>query len=95
MFRTLGDNVIIKPDSDSWKTKHPRWDENNNPISYELESGTVMAVGPGSWYQGSYEPVGVEVGQRVLFEAGRGDPVTYHGEVYLQFNGYDIVGIEE
>jgi co-chaperonin GroES (HSP10) len=95
MFKALGAAVIIKPENEFWKEKHPYRDDDNNVIVYELEAGEVVSVGPGSFSSGFYEPVGVKVGDRVFFEPDDPRPISYQGETYIKIESYEIVGVED
>lgn len=59
-----------------------------------LESGTVVAVGPGYTNEdGSYRPLSVAVGDTVYLN---GNPLEfmYDGQTYLLFSERDLIGVE-
>ena len=57
-------------------------------------TGIVMAVGPGTYSSnGAHIPVGVEVGQTVLFNKMAGVEVTHQGEDYILMEEMRIDGI--
>lgn len=56
---------------------------------------TVIAVGPGKVEDGKTIPVGVEVGQRVIFKQYAGTDVKYDNKEYLIVESKDILAIIE
>jgi co-chaperonin GroES (HSP10) len=94
MFKALGATVIIKPETEFWTKKYEYRDADNKVIPYELEAGTVVSVGPGSFSAGFYEPVGVKVGDRVFFEPSDPRPILYKGETFVTIESYEIVGVD-
>ena len=57
----------------------------------ETGQGVVVAVGPGTRQEdGSYDPVSIEVGDRVII--GNGEEVTVDGEVLWLVFEQDIIG---
>ena len=58
------------------------------------EQAEVVAVGPGKMLEsGQRSPVGVEVGQTVLFRKFTPDEVELDGEKYLIVRAEDIIAI--
>lgn len=58
------------------------------------EQAEVVAVGPGKMLEnGQLSPVGVEVGQTVLFKKYTPDEVEFDGEKYLIVRAEDIIAI--
>lgn len=58
------------------------------------EQAEVVAVGPGKMLEsGQLDPVGVEVGQTVLFRKFTPDEVELDGEKYLIVRAQDIIAI--
>ena len=95
MFKVLGDLIILRPHNDSWKTK-PSWkDEAGLNLPQKLEKGTVVGVGTGEWYQGSYKPIPVKEGDVVIYKVGDGYPVEWEGLTYIELWNGDIIGVIE
>lgn len=56
---------------------------------------TVVAVGPGKKEDGVLVPMGVEVGQTVIFKQYAGTDVTHQNKEYLIVEVKDILAIVE
>ena len=52
--------------------------------------GFVVAVGPGNYYRGEYEPMEVEVGTRIAFNKFAGKDITHAGEEYKVMRTDDV-----
>ena len=61
------------------------------------QQGTVLAVGPGKRAESSGEviPVGIEVGQTVLYSKYGGTEVTVDGTEVLVLNARDVLAVVE
>ena len=61
------------------------------------QQGTVLAVGPGkrSEQSGEIIPLGIEVGQTVLYSKYGGTEVTVAGDEVLVLNARDVLAIVE
>jgi len=61
------------------------------------QQGTVLAVGPGkrSEQSGEIIPLGIEVGQTVLYSKYGGTEVTANGDDVLVLNARDVLAIVE
>ncbi len=69
----LGELVAVHPDDKHERVKLPDWQR-------EL-TGTVIAVGPGRQLaNGDHAPMGVQVGDRVLFGAAVGMESVFDGK---------------
>jgi chaperonin GroES len=85
-IRPLGDKVLIRPlGDDEFGTTSPSGIIIPETVDRDkADRGEVVAVGPGRHEEGSDKriPVGVEVGDKVIFQWG--DKVEYEGvEYYL------------
>jgi chaperonin GroES len=62
----------------------------------ELDTATVLAVGPGKRNKKSQSiPLLVTVGDRVTFTKGVGEKVKIYGKDYLILKEHEIIGIVE
>ena len=93
-FRPLQDRVLIKPLDTEEKTKGgiiiP------DTAKEKPMQGKVLAVGPGARDEnGKLQPVGVKVGDRILYGKWTGSEVKIDGEDLLIMKESDIMGILE
>lgn len=63
--------------------------------SEEKNIGLVTAVGPGLYKDGTYLPMHVKVGDKVLFKSYAAESVTVENKKYLIVKEIDILGIIE
>ena len=94
MIRPLNDRIVARPMAKQELTKGgiviPD-SAKEKPIEAE-----VIAVGPGRTKKdGSLLPIGLEVGQRVLFAKYSGTEVTFGGQAHLILQERDILAIVE
>jgi chaperonin GroES len=59
------------------------------------QEGTVLAVGPGRFEDGTRVPLDVKVGDTVLYSKYGGTEVKYGGEEYLVLSARDVLAIIE
>ena len=59
------------------------------------QEGTVLAVGPGRFEDGTRVPLDVQVGDKVLYSKYGGTEVKYAGEEYLVLSARDVLAIIE
>ena len=59
------------------------------------QEGTVLAVGPGRFEDGSRVPLDVQVGDKVLYSKYGGTEVKYAGEEYLVLSARDVLAVIE
>jgi chaperonin GroES len=59
------------------------------------QEGTVLAVGPGRFEDGTRVPLDVKVGDTVLYSKYGGTEVKYSGEEYLVLSARDVLAIIE
>ncbi len=93
-FRPLHDRVVVKRVQEEQKTKGgiiiP------DTAQEKPMQGEVLAVGPGARNdKGDLVPMGVEVGQRVLFGKWSGTEVKIDNEELLIMKESDIMGVIE
>jgi chaperonin GroES len=90
-LKPLGDRVLI------------RIEETENALPSGLvipdtakekpQEGTVVAVGPGSYHEGTRIPLDVKEGDRVLFSKYGGTEVKVGGEEFMMLNERDVLAI--
>jgi len=59
------------------------------------QEGTVLAVGPGRFEDGSRVPLDVSVGDTVVFSKYGGTEVKYNNEDYLVLSARDVLAVIE
>ena len=94
-LRPLGDRVVVKPLSEDEVTKAgiilPDTIEKERP-----EKGEVIAVGPGRMLEnGHIAPMGVKVGDKVVFKKYSPDEVKIDGKEHLLISETDIMAVIE
>jgi chaperonin GroES len=57
--------------------------------------GEVMAVGPGRFEDGNLVPMGVKVGDRVIYSKYGGNEYKYKGDEYVILQARDIYAVIE
>ena len=93
IYVTTADRVIVKPEPLEKKT-------NSGLIMAKSEfdvvnKGTVVQIGPGRTTKKNVTiPVGVSVGDRIMFDGGAGIPIQVDGESFLILKETEIIGIE-
>jgi chaperonin GroES len=94
-LRPLGDRVVVKPLSKDEVTKSgiilPETVEKERP-----ERGEIIAIGPGKLLDdGRFAPMGVKVGDKVVFKKYSPDEVKVDGEEVLVISESDIMAVIE
>ncbi len=94
-IKPLHDNVVIAPLSDEKTTQSgivlPETADKEKP-----EKGEVLAVGPGKKMEnGQISPIGVKVGDKVLFKKYSPDEIKIDGKEYLLLGESDILAVLE
>lgn len=94
-LRPLGDRVVVKPFTKDEVTKSgiiiPDTIDKERP-----ERGEVIAVGPGKTLEnGSTAPMGVKVGDKVVFKKYSPDEVKVDDQEYLVISESDIMAVIE
>ena len=59
------------------------------------QEGTVIAVGPGRFDDGTRVPLDVKVGDTVIYSKYGGTEVKYAGEEYLVLSARDVLAVIE
>ena len=84
----LSDRVIVKVDEAETMTKGGIIIPD---AAKEIPlKGVVVAVGPGSYYNGEYEPMGITVGEKVVFNKFAGKEYEHNGEEFKVMRIQDI-----
>ena len=93
-LRPLHDRVIVKRVENETKTASGIVIPDS--AAEKPDQGEVLAVGPGKKNdKGELSPVGVKVGDRVLFGKYSGTEVKVDGEEYLVMREEDIFAVVE
>ncbi|HLD30576.1 MAG TPA: co-chaperone GroES [Patescibacteria group bacterium] len=92
-IKPLGDRVVIKPILEDKTTKSgivlPQTVDKEKP-----EQGEVLAIGPGKILDnGQVSPMGVKVGDKVMFKKYSPDEIKIEGEELLIISEGDILAI--
>jgi len=93
--KPLNDHVLVKPLSKTETTKSgiviPDTVEKERP-----ERGEVLAVGPGKLLEdGKRAPMGVKVGDKIMFKKYGPDEVKIDGQELLILDEADIIAVLE
>ena len=91
-FRPLQDRILLKRLTGEEKTKGgiiiP------DAAKEKPQEGEVMAVGTGRFLDtGKIQPLGVKVGEKVLFGKYSGSEIKIEGEEYIIVREDDVLGI--
>ena len=93
-LRPLGDRVVVKPLPQEEVTKSGiilHTDSKERP-----ERGEIVAIGGGKLLDnGSFAPMGVKVGDQVVFKKYSPDEVKIDGEEFLVISESDIMAVLE
>jgi co-chaperonin GroES (HSP10) len=92
MFQAVGDKIIVKPNDDSWKTSHEKY-QGDIRVATPLMTGVIVAMGPGEWVDREYAPQDYDIGSHVFFSYFD-QAIEFQGDVYLIVDDYGIVGVE-
>ena len=94
-LKPLDDRIVVKPNEAETQTASGLVIPDT--AKEKPQQGTVLAVGPGKRAESSGEviPVGIEVGQTVLYSKYGGTEVTVAGEEVLVLNARDVLAIVE
>lgn len=86
----LEDKIIVKQAEAETQTASGLYIPDN--AKEKPQQGEVLAVGPGRHADdGSLIPVGVKVGDKVLYSKYGGTEVHYQGEDYLIVSAHDVL----
>lgn len=92
-LKPLSDLIIVRPDA---AVTHFGLIELAKSSQEEAKSGIVLATGPGRLRDnGKFEPMMVEVGQRVLYSEYAKEKFKHGGEILFTMHDDDVLGILE
>jgi len=94
-LKPLDDRIVVKPNEAETQTASGLVIPDT--AKEKPQQGVVLAVGPGKRAETSGEiiPVGIEVGQTVLYSKYGGTEVSSGGEDVLVLNARDVLAIVE
>jgi len=94
-LKPLDDRIVVKPNEAETQTASGLVIPDT--AKEKPQQGVVLAVGPGKRAENSGEiiPVGIEVGQTVLYSKYGGTEVTSNGEDVLVLNARDVLAVVE
>ena len=94
-LKPLDDRIVVKPNEAETQTASGLVIPDT--AKEKPQQGTVLAVGPGKRAEttGEVIPVGIEVGQTVLYSKYGGTEVTVAGDEVLVLNARDVLAIVE
>lgn len=91
-FTPLSDRVLIAPDPVEETTEGgiilQQTDTNASPTK-----GEVITMGPGRYDNGKLLPMGVKIGDRVIWTKFAGSHITVDGDDFLLMRESDITGV--
>ncbi|HEU4868451.1 MAG TPA: co-chaperone GroES [Actinomycetota bacterium] len=90
-LKPLGDRVLIK--IEETENALPSGLVIPDTAKEKPQEGTVVAVGPGSYQDGTRVPLDVKEGDRVLFSKYGGTEVKVGGEEFMMLNERDVLAI--
>jgi len=94
-LKPLDDRIVVKPNEAEQTTASGLVIPDT--AKEKPQQGKVLAVGPGRWSddEGQHFPLGIEVGQTVLYSKYGGTEVTVDGEDLLILSSRDVLAIVE
>ena len=94
-LKPLDDRIVVKPNEAETQTASGLVIPDT--AKEKPQQGVVLAVGPGKRAESSGEimPVGIEVGQTVLYSKYGGTEVSSNGEDVLVLNARDVLAVVE
>ncbi len=92
-IQPLADRVVVKPASKEETTTMSGIIIPDTVDKEKPAQGKVVAVGPGRYDDGDLLPMGVKVGQTVLFSKYGYDEVKIEGEMYYILSESQILAI--
>jgi chaperonin GroES len=94
-LKPLDDRIVVKPNEAETQTASGLVIPDT--AKEKPQQGTVLAVGPGKRAESTGEiiPVGIEVGQTVLYSKYGGTEVTIDGEDLLILSSRDVLAVVE
>jgi chaperonin GroES len=94
-LKPLDDRIVVKPNEAETQTASGLVIPDT--AKEKPQQGTVLAVGPGkrSEQSGEIIPLGIAVGQTVLYSKYGGTEITVAGDDVLVLNARDVLAIVE
>jgi chaperonin GroES len=90
-LKPLGDRVLIKVEET--ENALPSGLVIPDTAKEKPQEGVVVAVGPGSYHEGTRIPLDVKEGDRVLFSKYGGTEVKVGGEELMILNERDVLAV--
>ncbi|MGH2773748.1 MAG: co-chaperone GroES [Actinomycetota bacterium] len=90
-IKPLADRVVVRPEDTNEAL--PSGLVIPDTAKEKPQEGTVVAVGPGAWYEGNRIPMDVKEGDRVLYSKYGGTEVKVKGEEVLILSERDILAV--
>ena len=87
----LADRVVIKAMEESEQMRGGLYIPDT--AKEKPQQGEIIAVGPGKYEDGKLVPMGVKVGDKVLYGKYSGTEVTLDGEQYLILRESDVLAV--
>lgn len=87
----LADRVVLKALEETEQTKGGIFIPDT--AKEKPQHGEVIAVGPGRYEDGKLIPMGVKVGDKVLYGKYAGTEITHEGESFLILRESDVLAI--
>lgn len=85
----LADRVVIRPSEP--ESQRPSGIYVAETAKEKPQKGTIIAVGPGKWEDGKQQPMGVQVGDTVLFAKYAGTEIRLDDEDVLIMSEKDVL----
>jgi len=87
----LADRVVIKATEEAEQMRGGLYIPDT--AKEKPQQGEIIAVGPGRYEDGKLVPMGVKVGDKVLYGKYSGTEVTLDGENYLILRETDVLAV--
>ncbi len=87
----LADRVVLKALEETEQTKGGIFIPDT--AKEKPQHGEIIAVGPGRYEDGKLIPMGVKVGDKVLYGKYAGTEITHEGESFLILRESDVLAI--
>ncbi len=87
----LADRVVIKALEETEQTRGGLFIPDT--AKEKPQQGEIVAVGPGRYEDGKLIPMGVKVGDKVLYGKYAGTEITHEGETFLILRETDVLAV--
>ena len=87
----LADRVVVKPLEETEQMRGGLYIPDT--AKEKPQQGEIIAVGPGKYEDGKLVPMGVKVGDKVLYGKYSGTEVSLEGEQYLILRESDVLAV--